>query len=114
VSDAVAPGRLRDQTLRQLRETRGAMMELSYLLAADRLPPAEKRLAKAQLAEVQKAYLQLRAARLEEIRDGLRAAESDLREGLAGLEAARGRIATIRSLMKATGTVLRILGRVLA
>jgi hypothetical protein len=99
--------------LKQLRETRSAMMESEYLLALKDLPDDERQEAAAKLSEVQSAYLQLRKAKLRDIHDRLIANEQDLESSIASLQHALQKLHEVREIVSAAATLLRVAARML-
>jgi hypothetical protein len=109
-----SPGEIKKMTLRQLRETRSAMMELKYLLALEKLPENEKGTGAALLSQVQMTYLKLRSARLRELREGLTAGQEELESGMTQLNEKLGNLEDVRSVIKATTAFLSVVNRILA
>ena len=109
----MTPYELKLATTKQLRAAREAMLELEYLLALEKLSPAERRQAALQLSGVQLAYLRLRAAKIVDIRGKLVANDRELKAGLKSLERALKDFKQAKRIISAVGTVLGIVGRIL-
>ncbi|MHC4575350.1 MAG: hypothetical protein ACYS76_14675, partial [Planctomycetota bacterium] len=107
------PNEIKRMALKQLRETRSAMMESEYLLALKDLPDDERQEAAAKLSEVQSAYLQLRKAKLRDIHDRLIANEQDLESSIASLQHALQKLHEVREIVSAAATLLRVAARML-
>ncbi len=103
---------LKRKTLRQLRASRAAMLDLDYLLALGELPEDEQKMAAWQLAQVQLAYLQLRQAKLSEIGGRLRENAAALTQGIAALERQLEDRRKVRAVVAGVAEFLRIVGRV--
>ena len=100
-------------TVKQLKETREAMLEWDYLVALEKLPAADRRRAALQLSQVQLAYLRLRAARMADIREGLDANRVELQTGIRELRRALGQARRVGGVLRAVEKVLTAVERIL-
>jgi hypothetical protein len=108
-----APNELKNLTLKQLRETREAMLELDYLMALEELSDEKQRDAALELSRTQSAYLRLRKTALEEIRKKLEENEKELLSGIESLQKTLTDLTKVEQIIAATAKLLGVVGRVI-
>jgi hypothetical protein len=108
----MAPGQLRDKTIKELRKTLLAMMSARWDVALENSPDKEVDEAARALLGVQRTRLRLRNAQLGEIRDQLTAQEGEINAGLKALGKALKNLENVEAMLVATAAVLRTLGRI--
>jgi hypothetical protein len=113
-SASLAPFEIRDETLKELRAMRGAMMSAPWILAMRNEPEEVRRDAALRLFEIQQAILELENTALAKFRDRLVENEAALRAGRTDLEAARQNLTQVQDVLRTVGEFLGIVARVVA
>lgn len=109
----MAPSKLRNQTLSELRKTFSAMMSPQWDLALEGKSDREVTEAARSLLAVQRARLRLGNARLAEIRDALIDNEHDLVAGITRMTEARRTLDDTRAVIDAATALLATIGRII-
>lgn len=110
----MAPYKIRDETVRQLRETVVKMMSPEWDLAL--LNKTEEEISRAGrvLLETQRARLHITNAVLADIRDSLIENEEGLLTGINGLKATLAKLRQVTQVLNAAEGLLSVVGKVLA
>lgn len=110
----MAPFRLRDAILKQLRATLRAMTSPEFMLELDEQPTTVQTKAAMQLLQVHRHILKLENAQLSDIRDELLRQEDDLTLAIEDLKEAQEDLAEIEQNLEIATQFFRIVGRVLS
>ena len=108
----MAPSTLRRKLLSEMRKTVLAMMSPQWDLALEGRPKAEVTKAARTLLAMQRARLRLGNAELAEIRDQLKAKETDLVSGMKALDRSRKKLANVKTVLVAAAEVVKIVARI--
>ena len=109
----MTPNELKNATQKQLRETRGAMLTVEYLMALEELSEEEQTGAARVLAKVQLAYLRLRKTKLAEIREKLEENNDALVEGIDRLKGALQNLEMAKAIIGAAAAFIAIVARLI-
>lgn len=107
----MTPGKIRKETLKELRATRKSMTSAAWLLSIQKQPIEVRRDAALKLLDVEQAILALGNATLSDIRDQLVENEVELLKGRQRLEKARVRLTRVKGVLKAVGDFLAVVGK---
>jgi len=109
----MAPYEIRDMTLKELRETRKAMVSWEYYKALKKLSPEKQQESKILLADIVYAIEEMRTAELQNIREKLLLNEPELVAGSESLDKALQNLKKIESVIAAATNFLSVVGRVI-
>ena len=109
----MAPYKLRDATIVQLRELRKGMLSLDYQLARIELPLKLQRESALQLSDIQYYLTSLEVVELAEIRTELVKNEDELKESIADVEESIGELAEIEQSLAIVSGFLQIVARII-
>lgn len=109
----MTPNELKSATLKQLRETREAMLNLEYLLALEGLSPEQKSESAVALSDIQLAYLTLRNTKIADIRNRLEDNNKDLRNGIKTLKRALKDLSDTQAIIGAAAAFLSVVAKII-
>ncbi len=110
----MAPYELKNLTVRRLGEIRNAMLTLEYMWEFQKLPPEKQHEGGLYLHRVQMAFIVMRAAELNSIRDQLVALEAELIDGANAVQQVLGDLKKTENIMAVVAGFLNITGRILS
>ncbi|NNC99985.1 MAG: hypothetical protein HKN85_07380 [Gammaproteobacteria bacterium] len=99
-------------TQTQLRDTRNSLTELEYLLAVEKLPAKDQRVAALNLSNVHLAYQKILTTELKDLRTGLSANEADLLAGIKSVNKALKKLKNAKNIINTVSAFLKVVGRV--
>jgi len=108
----MTPAENRKETLKQLRAARKSMISKAWLLSLKDQPEKVRREAAVELLNIEQAILELSNTTLSDIRDKLVENKADLLKGRENLEEALARLTCVKTVLKAVGDVLVVVGKV--
>ena len=108
----MAPGQIRDETLKQLRQAKSKMLSLEFQLNLEKEPPEVRREAAISLSNTEVAILKLRTSELAAIREALIENEEALNKGAEGLRKALANLKKVAEILAAASTFLGVIGRI--
>jgi len=103
----MAPYEIRDMTLKELRETRKAMVSWEYYKALKKLSPEKQQESKILLADIVYAIEEMRTAELQNIREKL---SESLDKALQNLKKIESVIAAATNFLSVVGRVIKLVG----
>ena len=106
------PGKLRKDTLAELRKARNDMTSIEWLKKVEKLSAAEQTTAAKAQMNVSMAIRKLENAQLAQIREKLAANETEIQQGITDLNAAAKKLNNIKKYMKAVTGLLQVVGKI--
>ena len=109
----MAPYKIRDMTLKQLRDARKGMSTWEYYKALKKLSPEKQQAAKILFADIVYAIEEMRTTELQSIREKLQKNEAALIAGCEALDKALGNLKRIEKVIATAASFMGIVGRVI-
>ena len=106
------PGKLRKDTLSELRKARNDMTSIEWLTKVEQLSEAEQTAAAKAKLNVSLAIRKLENAQLAEIRQQLVVNEKELQQGITKLNTAAKELNNIKPYMNAVTSLLQVVGTI--
>ena len=106
------PGKLRKDTLVELRKARNDMTSIEWLTKVEQLSETEQTAAAKAKLNVSLAIRKLENAQLAEIREQLAANEQEIQRGITNLNGAAKELNRMKQYMKAVTGLLQVVGTI--
>lgn len=108
----MSPGNIKNETLKNLRQTRKEMMSAPWLDAINPKPVEIRREAALKLFDINNAIHELQNANLNQIRNNLIANEANLLAGTANLGQALSNLNQVKEVLNTTDKFLNVVAKV--
>ncbi len=109
----MAPYELRNLTVSQLGKIRNSMLSAEYMWESKKLPPEKQQESGILLHRVQMAFLDMRNAELNSIRDQLSVLEPELTDGMNAVEQVLADLKKTEDILAVVAGFLDITTRIL-